>query len=265
MPPKQNRYDQIIEKIFEAHYSVGMTAFTFPRGELEAVAEEIKIDLPKNLGDIIYSFRYRYPLPQAILQTAPEGQEWVIRSVGRGIYEFRLGKINRILPQKLLQIKVPDATPEIIAQYSLGDEQALLAKIRYNRLIDIFLGITSYSMQNHLRTSVSTIGQIEVDELYVGINRNGSQFVIPVQAKGKQDQIGIVQTEQDIACCKEKFPNLICRSVSVQFLEDGVIAMFELAVSEGEVCVIREKHYRLVAGSDIAEEDLELYSQSGEE
>ena len=59
-------------------------------------------------------------------------------------------------------IKIPDATPEIIAAYALGDdEQALLAKVRYNRLIDIFLGLTTYSLQNHLRTYVAGMGQIE--------------------------------------------------------------------------------------------------------
>lgn len=51
----------------------------------------------------------------------------------------------------------------------MSDEQALLAKVRYSRLVDIFLGIAAYSLQNHLRTSVVGIGQIEMDELYVGI------------------------------------------------------------------------------------------------
>jgi len=48
-------------------------------------------------------------------------------------------------------IKIPDATPEIVAAYALSDEQALLAKVRYNRLLDIFLGVAAYSLQNHLR------------------------------------------------------------------------------------------------------------------
>lgn len=48
-------------------------------------------------------------------------------------------------------IKTPDATPEIAAAYALSDEQALLAKVRYNRLLDIFLSVAAYSLQNHLR------------------------------------------------------------------------------------------------------------------
>ena len=68
-----------------------------------------------------------------------------------------------------MTIKIPDATPEIVSAYSMSDEQALLAKIRYNRLLDVFLGVSAHSLQNHLRTTVKDIGQIEVDEIYVAV------------------------------------------------------------------------------------------------
>ncbi len=60
---------------------------------------------------------------------------------------------------------------------------------------------------NHLRTTVRSIGQIEIDEIYVGIDKRGAQYGSPVQAKGHSDKIGIVQIEQDIAVCAAKFPN----------------------------------------------------------
>ena len=53
----------------------------------------------------------------------------------------------------LATTKIPDGTPSIVRKYSISDEQALLAIVRYNRLIDIFLGVTCYSLQNHLRTT----------------------------------------------------------------------------------------------------------------
>ena len=101
---------------------------------------------------------------------------------------------------------IPDATPELIRAYALDDEQALLAIVRYNRMVDTFLGLTTYSLQNHLRTTVKGIGQIEIDELYVGLDKYGCHYVIPVQAKGGKDQIGIVQTTQDIRFVEQKFP-----------------------------------------------------------
>jgi hypothetical protein len=161
-------------------------------------------------------------------------------------------------------IKIPDATPEIISAYALNDEQALLAKVRYNRLIDTFLGVTSYSLQNHMRTTVKGIGQIEIDEVYVALDRQGVQYVIPVQAKGGKDQLAIVQTKQDLACCAEKFPTLVCRSVSAQFIDMGEnksrkIAMFELALEDGRVEIVEEKHYRLVPSAEISIEELRAY------
>ena len=112
-------------------------------------------------------------------------------------------------------------------RYAPGDEQALLAKLRYKRLIDIFLGITTASLQNHLRTSLQAAQgrtQIEIDELDVGLNADGAHFVVPVQAKVGRDQIGIVQTQPDVAFCAERFPGLACRPVAAQALRDDVMA-----------------------------------------
>ena len=258
---KPNRYAEIVAEVFRKNYKRGEQNVPFEREEFVAAAEERGVQLPKNLGDAIYSFKYRNPLPAAIMETAPEGYEWSIYSAGRSKYEFRLVRPLSMEPRKnQLVVKIPDATPEIISAYALGDEQALLAKVRYNRLIDIFLGITASSLQNHLRTTVKDIGQIEIDELYVGLDRNGCHYVVPVQAKGGKDKHGRQQTEQDIACCEQKFPALRCRPVSAQFMTRNKIAMFELTMQDGEVKVVSEEHYELVPAASINEEDLATYA-----
>ncbi|RSZ56861.1 endonuclease [Massilia atriviolacea] len=262
---KLNRYQAIIARVFSDHYTESAVEFEFTRDEIEHIAHSLEIKLPKNLGDIFYSFRYRAELPEIITRTALEGREWIIQGAGRSRYRFKQVRLNRIVPrEELLTIKIPDSTPEIINAYALTDEQALLAKVRYNRLIDIFLGITAYSLQNHLRTTVSDVGQIEIDEIYVGINRHGRQFVVPVQAKGGSDKHGVVQTQQDIVCCAQKFPGLTCRAVSAQFMADNRIAMFELTVQGEEIKVVDEKHYQLVTANSITADDLSLYSQHGD-
>lgn len=259
-----NRYERLIEKVFFDGWRRGIREFEFAREELETAAAELGIKLPKNLGDVIYNQRYRSELPDKIRKTAKEGHHWIIVGAGRARYRFCQTVLNRIVPRTdLVAIKVPDATPEIIARYALGDEQALLAKVRYNRLIDIFLGLATYSLQNHLRTSVEGIGQIEIDEIYVGLNRNGAQFVIPVQAKGGRDKHGPMQTQQDIAGCRRHFPNLVCRPVSAQFMPNKVIALFELAVVDGAVKVLEERHYQLVDAEKIATAELKSYQDRG--
>lgn len=171
-----------------------------------------------------------------------------------------MASTSRIQPNPALwAIKIPDSTPEIVTRYALGDEQALLAKVRYNRLVDIFLSVTAYPLQSHLRTTVRDVGQIEIDELYVAVDSSGTQFVVPVQAKGGTDQIGVVQTAQDLLFCAERFPALVARAVAAQFASNDVIAMFELLAEDGEVRVKREHHYSLVPSADITDEDLETY------
>jgi len=187
-------------------------------------------------------------------------EEWLIQPAGRSRYKFIARAAPSIVPNKLLiQTKIPDATPGIITMYRLNDEQALLAHIRYNRLIDIFTGVTCYSLQSHLRTSVPTLGQIETDEVYIGIDQRGVHYVFPVQAKGSRDRLSIVQIEQDFALCASKFPSLVCRGIGAQFMEDDLIALFAFAQSNEGVAIIHEKHYRLVPSEKLTAEELQSY------
>ncbi len=141
----------------------------------------------------------------------------------------------------------------------MNDEQALLAKLRYNRLIDIFTGLTCYSLQNHLRTTLRDGSQIETDEIYIGLDKRGVHYILPIQAKGGKDRIGIVQIEQDFAMCASKFPRLICRSIAAQLLDENLIALFEFEQTSKGVKVLSEKHYRLVGPEDLSPKELESY------
>ncbi len=257
-----NRYTQIIERIFLSRYQSGCLEVTFERDDIVTVAEELGIKLPKNIGDIIYSFRYRVELPESVSVHAPQGMEWIIRSAGRSRYCFVAVPEQRLVPSVMLaETKIPDATPGIVSMYALTDEQALLAKLRYNRLIDIFTGVACYSLQNHLRTSIPLLGQVETDELYVGVDRRGAHYVFPVQAKGGKDRLSIVQIEQDAALCAAKFSRLICRPIAAQFMDQNLIALFEFEIANETVQISREKHYRLVSSDALNELDLSTYQQ----
>jgi hypothetical protein len=259
-PKPVNRYAQIMGAIFLERYRPGDTEVDFAREDIENKAAELGIKVPKNLGDVVYSFRYRVDLPAEIIATAPAGKEWIIRSLGRAQHRFVLVTPTLIEPDPLVAvIKVPDSTPGVIERYRLSDEQALLARVRYNRLLDIFTGLACYSLQTHLRTTVKGIGQIETDEVYVGVNRHGGQFVLPVQAKGGSDRMQIVQIEQDFAMCAEKFPELACRAIGAQFMAGEVIAMFEFRKGTERVEIVEQRHYRLVAPTDITDAELRSY------
>lgn len=260
MSMTENRYTKIIERVFLTKYQSGSKEVVFKREDIEKVAKQLKIKLPKNIGDIIYSFRYRANLPLSIAKKAPKGLQWIIRPRGKSLYAFVATSVIGVTPNRVMaEIKIPDSTPGVIAKYALTDEQALLAKLRYNRLIDIFTGVTCYSLQSHLRSSVKEMGQVETDEIYVGLDKNGVHYVFPVQAKGSKDKLGIVQIEQDLALCMEKFPALVCRAMAAQFMEENLIALFEFEETDKGVSLTTEKHYRLVPQELMTEKDLEEY------
>lgn len=257
---RQQIYVSILRKIFHSKRKPDSREVLFEREDIVKYGRKLKIPLPRNLGDLIYSFRYRAALPESIQRTATKAEAWIIRPAGRARYKFVLVPNTPLLPNdKMTATKVPDSTPGVVAKYASNDEQALLAKLRYNRLIDIFTGVTCYSLQNHLRTFIPEVGQVETDEIYVGVDKKGIHYVFPVQAKGGSDRLSVVQIEQDIAVCRHKFPRLVCRPIGAKFMLNDIIALFEFEEGEAGVGVSSEKHYKLVPPDQVTDEDLESY------
>jgi|SRR5579872_1299077 len=170
-------------------------------------------------------------------------------------YQMRLRKEIRVVPSKeWYQIKIADATPPIVDANALDEEQALLSKVRHNRLIDMFFGVRAYSLQSHFRATIPGIGELETDEVYIGVRNTGQQFVIPVRAKRKKDRISNWQIERDLALCRHTYPNLMPRPVVVQTIttDDGeVIVLFEFIAIGGEIKLNEQKHFRLVSADQM--------------
>jgi hypothetical protein len=83
--------------------------------------------------------------------------------------------------------------------------------------------------------------------------------VFPVQAKAGKDRLSIVQIEQDLAVCAFKFPSLICRSLAAQFMEQGIIAVFEFEETDAGIGVSAERLCKLVPPDEVTKADLDLY------
>lgn len=121
--PKKNRYSAILEKLFSMNYKEGAATFEFKRTDIEKVAKTLKIDLPKNLGDLIYSFRYRVALPERIQSKAPKGQAWIIRPAGSAKYRFDLVADRPLAPHSSLAItkfrrRLRELSPSMLSQTS---------------------------------------------------------------------------------------------------------------------------------------------------
>lgn len=267
MATRKGVYGQIVEHIFHQHYKPGDTEVEFDRPEIKDACRTLGVKVPKNLGDVVYTYRYRSDMPATVAANAPAGQAWLIR--GRGIAKYAFVAVDEALLGNIRPtpghavVKVPDATPGIIAQHVQTSEQALLAKVRYNRLVDLFTGVVCHSLQSHWRTTVGQ-GQIETDEAYLGVDRHGTQYAIPVEAKGGNDAQSIVQMDQDLALCKDKFPDLVPLLVATQFTGRGTsqkVVMFLLTEDpvSGWPQVVSEAHYQLVPPDAITAAELAAY------
>jgi len=105
--------------------SQGSYEVAFRREELVAAAEALGESPPKNLGDVVYSLRYRVPLPDSVREAAPPNTEWAIFPGGNAVYVLRAVPFNLIEPRKGIRtIRLPDSTPGVIAKYAMSDEQA---------------------------------------------------------------------------------------------------------------------------------------------
>ena len=82
---------------------------------------------------------------------------------------------------------------------------------------------------------------------------------MPVQAKVCIVEIGVTRAELVFSVCADSWPSMIARSVAAQFADDGLIALVELALQDGELRIRREEHYQLVPSEQITPEDLEAY------
>lgn len=57
-----------------------------------------------------------------------------------------------------------------------------------------------------------------------------------------------------------RLSNLTCRAISAQFMDDDLIALFELVSDREEIKIAEERHYRLVPSDTILSEDLLTYA-----
>jgi len=245
---KKKDYDKVIIEMFHRVYKEGERVLPFTKDELVKVCQDLNCVI-NNVPDIPYSYRTgRSDLPDEILSSG----NWVIEGAGKGKYTFvKLKRLPYIdIPEDLYTTDIPEATPDIVLKYGGKDEQAVLTRILYNRLVDTFLSLTAYRLQGHARSAVSGIGQVEVDDLYVGVDTDGKWYVIPIEAKsvGIKERLGVIQIRQMILFAKQYYPELTLRPVGIKPLDDGsfIFVEFDDEADLESISVKRYARYKLV-------------------
>jgi len=240
-----NSYKQVIAHVFEQRWETGLTEVPFSKDDVLDAAAALKIRI-KNHGDIIYTFRSRDDLPETITRHG----NWMIASRGSGLYAFVqvTGSTLVEVPVTLKAFPIPYAVPDIVARHLSRDEQGLLTIARYNRILDVFTGLACFHLQSHVRTQIKGHGQVEIDELYVGVDKDGRGFVLPVEGKEEGESLGIDKAVSLTLFAKAKYPELICRPIAI--IREGEHQLscveFEPATAIDNVKVLEMRRYRLV-------------------
>ncbi|MBC8448876.1 MAG: endonuclease [Chloroflexi bacterium] len=241
-------YDQVINRVFESLHAghEDVNRLPFSKSDVERAVSDLGLSI-KNIPDIVYTYRSgRSQLPQAILTH----RNWAIEGVGKGKYAFtRLTRSPYVdIPTDVEIVHILDATPQLVLKYQGTDEQGFLARIRYNRLIDTFTALTAYHIQGHFRTTISDVGQVEIDDLYIGIDTDGHGFVLPIEAKGEspRDQLGVIQIIQMVRFARQYFADLIVRPIGVKIMPDGSYMFLEFNDSDDANLVATKRYKRYV-------------------
>ena len=193
-------YDRVIAEVFNrlrrTHGS--QASYDFNKDFIEEAMLDLRnageVEHIRNLADIKYTYDARREFPTAI---SSHGY-WAIVGTGKSKYRFERIEQNNLIriPDDLGayrtdDFEVEDRTPSAVAAVLGNDEQATMTRLRYNEILNVCLGMTTYAVQGHERTSVSC-GQIEVDEIYVG-EFGQEKFVIPISGKGGKDCLSYTQ------------------------------------------------------------------------
>ena len=239
-------YDQVVIELFNRLHKRSEKKLPFTKGEIERVVADLGFEI-RNIPDIAYTYRTgRSALPAEILRHG----HWAIDGAGKGKYVFV--KLSRPpyfdLPEDMEKVTIPDATPQVVLKYQSGDEQAMLARVRYNRLVDTFVGLTAYQLQGHFRTTVQSLGQVEIDDLYLGVDEDGNWAVLPIEGKVGVERLGVVQVRALSLFAREQFPDLKVRPLGIKLLNDGTLLFVEFneQTDFDSVAARRYKRYELV-------------------
>lgn len=244
-------YDVIIAALFERVLIEGQEELFFTQDEVVEVARNLGIPL-RNPPDLVYTYRSRSELPMSIREKG----NWVIVSKGKG--KFAFVKTHRSpfieIQEGLLPIAIPNALPEIVEKHTASDEQALISAVRYNRLVDIFTDVTCFHIQSHVRTTIEGEGQIEIDELYVGIDADGNEYVLPLEAKSahEREKLGWMQIANMVKYSRQSFPGLRCKPIAAKRGGPNQVYLIEFSdgIGSEKLGIVQMKLYQFVRESD---------------
>lgn len=256
-------YVPIVLDIFKARWRQGASTVIFSLDDIRNTADRLKLET-RNPADIVYRMRSRTLLPKEILDKG----FFVLRSIGRGQYQFEKAPTTIFEPTDSELIEAIDLTPLPVRRLlpetmAAMDEQAALTVASYCKLFDHFTGLRIYRLRNHFRKSVPGVGQAELDAIDIGIavSDDETPIVFPIEAKAAPDALNRVQIFNMIQYCNHFLRDMTIRPLALKIDYESVIHLmeFNVAAKAADLRIVRSSSYRL----NLSEKQLEFVRGSG--
>lgn len=232
------KYEDVIRQVFQTQaekYGTG-EEIPFTRDDIENALEELGITV-KNVPDIPYAYRSRRALPDDIAQY---GFNAIILDDTETGAEATYAFTKR---EQLIHVpEVVDETyrtslsslPGPVQKYIGRGEQGVLTQVRYAGLLDDFTDLDTYHLQSHLRMRVNS-REAELDDLYVGVDDEGNDYALAVEAKGPSETLNknqLIRNTRGIEQ-KSKYPDRV-ETLAVKVDDEGDFYLFEFQIVEAD-------------------------------
>ncbi|MBL9104047.1 MAG: hypothetical protein JNL82_24090 [Myxococcales bacterium] len=239
----------ILLAIYRLKYQEGASTIDFSLDDVRMVAADLGI-VTRNPGDVIYRMRSRTLLPAPIRDNGFN----ILRQIGRGHYRFEraVSTLMEIADETIIDtidttpLPVRRLLPELLAEI---DEQGLLSVVDYCKLLSHFTGLQVFRLRSHVRKSVAGVGQVEVDEVDVGValRDDDAPIIFPIEAKAALDPVNRVQIANQVIFALQHFPGHEVRPIVVKVDHASLLHMaeFNAATDPNSLVIVKRATYRV--------------------
>jgi hypothetical protein len=134
------------------------------------------------------------------------------------------------------------------------DEQGLLTIVNYCDLLSLFTGLKIYRLKSHARKSVSKIGQVEVDEIDVGVTYSSLNLpiIFPIEAKAAPDPLNWAQIANQVNFANQQFSGFIVRPIGIKVDWNSIIYIIEFTpeIEAKNLRIVNSVRYRLTLSTE---------------
>lgn len=238
---ENNKAKSFIKHLIEKNFTASQDSIPFSRDDVSLYCLKKFKKIPKNVGDIIYSLRYRMDYLSTFDHLLDPDYTWTLLSLSTGQYELKpMPKLKLPDLTSVPVISKIDKTPEHIHNLRPLNDQSLLMKIYQNKVLSEFLEDDLILLQAHHKVNLKDWGQAEIDGI---VASETSPRLYLVEVKGYTEVIGWPQIIQLKMYAEQNHPGLPFTPIFVQSHRDWSFSIVQFDFNSEFPQVTKSERY----------------------